>query len=381
MRASWRRDPPNSAMLSFRCTQCQSTVFFENETCGACGAPLGFVAQSRQMVAFVVPTDTANNMGMWAPWTPLNVPNLPALQPCANRVQYGVCNWMLDHEDPVALCRSCRLTRVIPSLDGGGNLGRWMKIEQAKRRLVFTLLALDLVPEPKTGPYDATGLDFHLLDTPIGEAAVKTGHDCGTITLNITEADDDTREAIRVRLGEPIRTLLGHLRHEVSHYLQYRWVTDEARVACCRAVFGDERDDYAAALKRHYEAGPPGDWPVRFVSAYASVHAWEDWAETCAHYLLVIDAVQTATAWGLRLQGGAADVVSAAGELSAQPPMAHLVIEQWLPLAQFLNAMNRSLGLRDAYPFLLPPAVVEKMALVQLLLTGGLLPDRYMDHS
>jgi hypothetical protein len=368
-------------MLSFRCTKCQSTVFFENERCGACGAALGFVAQTRQMVAFSVPADAPNNTDMQAPWTPLNVAGITALRPCANRVQHRVCNWMLDPGDPVALCRSCRLTRVIPSLDRHDNLARWLKIEQAKRRLVFTLLALNLVPEPKTGPDDMTGLDFHLLDTLAGEAAVKTGHDRGTITLNITEADDDTREAIRVHLGEPVRTLLGHLRHEVSHYLQYRWVTDAASLERSRAVFGDERDDYAAALKRHYDTGPPADWPIRFVSAYASVHPWEDWAETCAHYLLVLDAVQTATAWGLSLQGGAVDVVSSAGELLAQPPIAHLAIAQWLPLAQFLNAMNRSLGLRDAYPFLLPPAVVDKMALVQSLLTRGSLPDRSMDYS
>jgi len=327
------------------------------------------------MLAFSAPPDTSIDTAIdtdtRVPWTPLNAGSTPALRPCANRVKHGVCNWMLDPDDPEALCRSCRLTRIIPVLDGDGNLARWQKIEQAKRRLVLTLLALDLVPEPKTAPDDPTGLDFHLLDTLPTEAAVKTGHDRGTITLNIAEADDDAREAIRVRLGEPSRTLLGHLRHEVSHYLQYRWVSDEASAESCRADFGDEREDYAAALMRHYEAGPPTDWSLRFVSAYASVHPWEDWAETCAHYLLVIDAAQTATAWGLSLHGGPVNVVSSAGELSAQLPIAELVIEQWLPLAQFLNAMNRSLGMCDAYPFLLPPSVVKKMALVQALLTRG----------
>ncbi len=352
-------------MLNFSCTQCNSTVFFENVACGTCGAALGFSVASRRLLAFSVLPDSGGCMI----WTPVNADGALPLAPCANRVQHGVCNWMLDEGDASALCRSCRLTRVIPALDVNGNLARWQKIEQNKRRLLFTLLALDLMPEPKVGQNDLVGLEFQLLDDAPGEATVKTGHNQGTITLNITEADDDVRESIRVRLGEPSRTLLGHLRHEISHYLQYRWATDPADAERCRSVFGDERKDYAASLARHYEFGPETNWPTRFVTAYASAHPWEDWAETCAHYLLVIDAMQTATAWGLCLQGGPAELISSARELLAQPPINNLAIEQWLPLAQFLNAMNRSLGLRDAYPFLLPPAVVKKMAMVQSLLS------------
>ena len=219
---------------------------------------------------------------------------------------------------------------------------------------------------PKTGPDDKRGLAFHLLESLPGQAPVLTGHDDGLITLNIAEADDVFREQARVSMHEPMRTLLGHLRHEVSHYLQQRYITGTTGEERCRAVFGDERADYSAALKRHYESGPPADWSNHFVSEYASSHPWEDWAETCAHYLLVIDAVQTASSWGLRLEGHTQTQPS---ETDAQKlPMEDLVLEHWLPVAQFLNAMNRSLGLADGYPFLLPPAVLEKMSTVQQLL-------------
>ena len=194
-----------------------------------------------------------------------------------------------------------------------------------------------------------------------------TGHNQGVVTINLAEADDVQREAARVSMNEPVRNLLGHLRHETAHYLQHRYVDGTPAIDTCRAVFGDERDPYGAALARYYDVGPPPDWHTRYVSAYASAHPWEDWAETCAHYLLALDAVQTATAWGLALDGPAF-TAPAADDPSDPPHVEDLVLRQWLPVAQFLNAMNRSLGQRDAYPYLLPPAVLDKMATVQRLL-------------
>ena len=67
-------------------------------------------------------------------------------------------------------------------------------------------------------------------------------------------------------------------------------------------MFGDERQDYAAALKRNYEAGPPADWAEQHITSYASVHPWEDWAETWAHYLHMTDTLETARAYGLALR-------------------------------------------------------------------------------
>ncbi|WP_284616638.1 zinc-binding metallopeptidase family protein [Aquabacterium humicola] len=367
-------------MIRFACGRCGQTVFFDNTHCGACGALLGYLPAERRMGAFE-PADAA------APrWTRLGRKRLRGHRPCPNRAQ-GVCNWMLDPGDSATLCRSCRLTTVIPDLTVDGNLTRWAAIEAAKRRLLFTLMDLRLAPEPKADADDAQGLVVHLLAATPDGPPVMTGHRNGVVTIDIAEADDVHREATRVAFGEPVRTLLGHLRHEAAHYLQYRWIAGRPDAeARCREVFGDERIDYAEALARYHAEGPPADWSSRFVSAYASAHPWEDWAETCAHVLLVIDAVETATAWGLRLPSVGADglrraaadglqLAGAAAKARAPTPMRapidRLVLEHWLPVAQLVNAMNRSLGLADAYPFLMPDAVLRKMAAVQALLADA----------
>jgi len=370
-------------MIQFRCGRCGQAVYFENVRCGQCDALLGYLPGERCMGAFeadeAAGTDTAAAEG----GTPAPAQAGAAVRwrrvgdgcagagdfftPCANRVQHDVCNWMLDPGDAGPLCRSCRLTAVIPDLTVAGNKTRWAAIEAAKRRLMFTLIDHGLDPEPKTSPADTKGLALHLLAAVPGGPAVMTGHANGVVTINIAEADDVEREATRVAFGEPVRTLLGHLRHEFGHYLQQRWITGPAAEAC-RAVFGDEREDYAAALARYHAEGPPADWQQRFVSAYASAHPFEDWAETCAHVLLVSDAVQTAETWGLRLDG---PMARARPRSSRSQPMDRVVIEHWLPVAQFLNAMNRSLGLRDGYPYLMPDAVLQKMAAVQRLLADA----------
>ena len=378
-------------MIPFRCGRCGHAVFFENVRCVGCDALLGYLPGERCMGAFEeaepAPAADATTGQPPADGTPPAAVPAPGagrprwrrvgdacagagdqlFTPCANRVQHDICNWMLDPGDSRTLCRSCRLTTVIPDLTVAGNTARWAAIEAAKRRLMFTLIDHGLDPEPKASPTDTKGLALHLLGAVPGGPAVMTGHAGGTITINIAEADDVEREATRVAFGEPVRTLLGHLRHEFGHYLQQRWITGAA-AETCRATFGDEREDYAAALARYHAEGPPADWQQRFVSAYASAHPFEDWAETCAHVLLVSDAVQTAESWGLRLDG---PVARARPRSLRSLPMDRVVIEHWLPVAQFLNAMNRSLGVHDSYPYLMPDAVLQKMALVQRLLADA----------
>lgn len=358
-------------MTPFQCTRCGNTVFFENTHCGRCDALLGYVPGERRMVSFDPPEAASDDAAPAPGWLRLDGDDAGPqhLRPCDNRVVHQVCNWMLDEGDPGPLCVSCRLTQVIPSLEAAGNLGHWAAIERAKRRLVYTLVSIGLTPQPRGAPGVDRGLSFQLLESLPGGPPVMTGHEDGVITLNIAEADDVHREAARVAMGEPVRTLLGHLRHEVSHYLEWRYVEGTPAMARCREVFGDDTVDYASALQTHYTQGAPPDWPGRFVSAYASAHPYEDWAETCAHYLLVIDALETASAWGLQLDGPAP--TRAADGADAQQPLDRRVLAHWLPLAQFLNAMNRSLGHADSYPFLLPPAVLDKMSLVQALLADA----------
>ena len=346
-------------MTPFACTRCQQTVFFENHQCGGCGARLGFVPGLLRLLAWApdAEADAAAEGDTGAP-----------LRPCANGTQHGVCNWMLDAGDEHALCRSCRLNLTIPDLSQPGHLDRWARVEQAKRRWLYTLLRLGLAPQPKRGDDDALGLGLHILAPQPGAEPVLTGHAGGLITLNLDEADDVQREVARAAFGEPWRTLLGHLRHEGAHYLHHRWIAGdaEAEAQFC-AAFGDERADYGEALARYHQQGPAAGWESAHISAYASAHPHEDWAETCAHWLLVTDAVETAAAWGLSLQSAAAQAAPAGQPLRSLSPD-ELLLSQWLPLAQFLNAMNRSLGLRDSYPFLLPPPVVHKMGVAARLL-------------
>ena len=185
---------------------------------------------------------------------------------------------------------ACALTRTRPADDDAVGLARFAVAEAAKRRLVFELHELGLATDG--------GLRFDFLSSERGP--VTTGHADGVVTLDLAEVDPVARERTRTELDEPYRTVLGHLRHEIGHYYQPLLVTDDER---CRALFGDDRADYGEALERHYASGPPADWAERFVSAYATMHPWEDWAETFAHYLHIRDVLQTAVAYGVTVTG------------------------------------------------------------------------------
>lgn len=293
----------------------------------------------------------------------------PGQRACANRYPSLVCNWLLDPDNPSALCCSCVLTSTIPPLSNTLNLQRWSKAETAKRRLLFTLHRLGLVLRPKSANSVPHGIDFRWLEAQNG-LSVSTGHLDGVITLNIQEVDDGARELQREMLNEYMRTVLGHLRHEVGHYLFDRFVaTSSSTLAGFRSLFGEETQDYAAALQRHYKTTRV-DWPSDYVSAYASSHPLEDWAETVAHYLLVVDGLETAEAWGLGLTAVSLfNGSSPSSDHDSQPlPFTRRVMQQWLPTVRFLNAMSRSLGLRDSYAYLISEPVLKKMEFVDVTL-------------
>ena len=201
-----------------------------------------------------------------------------------------------------------------------------------------------------------------------------TGHADGVITLDLAEADPASREPRRVRLGEPYRTVLGHLRHEIGHYYQPILVqpgtTQETRM---RELFGDERADYEDATDRHYEAGPPEHWQEAFVSAYATMHPWEDWAETFAHYLHIRDTLQSAAAYGVSVTGPSiplADEAPLHAEPVDPPQDVNSALEAWIPLTFALNQISRSMGLPDTYPFVLAGPVLEKLRFIGGLIAG-----------
>jgi hypothetical protein len=262
------------------------------------------------------------------------------------------------------LCISCRLNTAIPNADAPDAKVAWARLETAKRRLLYSLLGLGL-PIDRRSPENATGLAFSFKSSSTDEP-VFTGHSEGLITINIAEADDPFREKTRQEMGEPYRTLLGHFRHEIGHYYWDRLIKERDWVEPFRALFGDETQDYAAAQRRHYETGPPADWPERFVSAYASMHPWEDWAETFAHYLHIVDTLETARTYGLALRPQAASGAPLPDMTARRLDFDDFddLIGAWFPLTNALNSLNRSMGLPDVYPFVLSPPAIAKLAFV-----------------
>lgn len=190
---------------------------------------------------------------------------------------------------------------------------------------------------------------------------VQTGHEDGVITLDLAESDDSHRERVRRQLGEPYRTVLGHLRHEIGHYYWPLLISRPGHTDAFRALFGDERADYAQALEEHYRQKPAPVWDDAYVSAYATTHPSEDWAETFAHYLHIRDTLQTAGAFGIQMTGRRAHTPDVS---SSDPSPFETILDEWLPLSYALNGVNRSMGKDDLYPFVLSPAVVEKLGFV-----------------
>lgn len=351
---------------SYRC-RCGQPLFFDNTLCLACQSPLGYLPDMDRIAAL----DPGPDAGTW------RAPERPELLKfCANRESPAACNWMLQAANPLAHCIACRLNRTIPSLDDPDNVRYWRAIEGAKRRLVSQLIAMGLPVRSRRHDDPAQGLMFDFLRSAPEGPLVLTGHAGGLITLNVEEADDARREAIRQALGEPYRTLLGHFRHEIGHYYWERLVGERAWLDPFRGLFGDERASYAEALRRHQRQGPPADWAESCISAYATVHPWEDWAETWAHYLHVIDSLGTAMGYGFNLERNAGRVRPFTREALYAPddPAAerflHL-LNAWVRMTVLLNELARSMGQPDFYPFVLSAPVVAKLQFVQMVVAGA----------
>jgi len=355
-------------MKIFHCDHCDNLVFFENTQCVVCAHRLAFIPE----LIDVGSLDSVDGTH-WA--LPLPQAQGRRYRLCRNYTEASVCNWAIDADDDHPLCSSCRLTTVIPDLSLPGNAEAWYRLEVAKRRVLYTLLQLGLSTELPAGA-DGSALRFAFLaDAPDGSAKVFTGHSNGIVTLNVAEADDVERERRRKAMGEPYRTLLGHFRHEVGHYFWSVLIESSgATLVAFRERFGDEREDYAAALQRHYQQGPVPDWQSRYVSAYAGAHPWEDWAETWAHYLHLVDSLETAAECGLSLRpsriGEPRLIRVNASDLFGSGSFDRMV-ESWHAVTYLLNSLNRGMGLADAYPFVLAAAAVEKLRFVHEVVGMG----------
>jgi hypothetical protein len=338
-------------MRLFECQACGHPLYFENTSCDSCGRSLGYLPDKTTITA--LEPKGGSNIALVDPGV--------AYVFCANSA-HGSCNWLLPATSGECFCLACRHNRTIPNLSDRRNLTLWRRIEIAKHRLIYSLLRLRLPLVTKAS--DPTGLAFDFLAP--GEQRVMTGHIGGTVTINLAEADDSEREKQRGAMGEPYRTLLGHFRHEIAHYYWDRMVRDHAAIGTFRDVFGDEHKDYGEAIKRHYSDGPPADWTTNFVTAYASSHPWEDFAETWAHYLHIIDTLEIARAFGVRTNPRVPNRLALEGSVDFDPYTAPVdrLLDAWLPLTFAFNSINRSMGLNDLYPFLLSPLIILKLTFV-----------------
>lgn len=366
---------------AYQC-QCGRPVFLGNSQCLACRTPLGYVTERLG----VVPLAPATHDGAEPDtFTVFGDTGGRAWRRCANFLTAAGCNWMVPApragDDPSfttdglapGFCLSCSATRTIPDLSVASNGNLWRKLEQAKRRLLSQLLALGL-PVVTRHADPVHGLAFDFLSNVPGGPHVLTGHEEGLITLNAEEAEDAVRERIRAEMREPYRTLVGHFRHEIGHYYWDLLVFPTPWVDDYRALFGDERADYATALRTHYENGPPADWANRFVTSYASSHPWEDWAETWAHYLHMADTADTAMSFGVDAQNVelASDLFEPADLWQPDHPGAMKFLDflnGWVRLTNVLNELSRSMGQPDYYPFVLPRAAVGKLQFIHQVIT------------
>jgi hypothetical protein len=328
-------------MNHFQCA-CGNALFFENTVCLQCGSGVGYDPAGKTMR--VVGDEHAR---------------------CRNGVDFNVCNWLVPAGEPT-FCPACALNRMVCDASVPENVEAWRKMEAAKRRVLYTLSRLGLSPVSRAESPEGLAFEF-LASTP--ENRVMTGHQDGVITLSILEADDSYRERERHTLHEPYRTLVGHFRHELGHYYWDRFFHEggegSALLEEFRALFGDEREDYAAALAQYYADGPAAAWPTTHITAYATAHPWEDWAETWAQYIHIIDGAETASAFGWSSENVPLPFTpfSHAEVLEDMKVGADFLatLNGWAKLAPALNELAASLGHATLFPFVFSPPAVRKI--------------------
>jgi hypothetical protein len=343
-------------MKSYTCSNCKALLYFENNVCLNCQHPVGFSAEKLSLITLEM--NKQNQM--------VDVSKRRSVYKyCSNSV-HGTCNWVIPAVQEYPFCVACELNRTIPELSTPENLDRWKRIEIAKHRLVYSILRLRLPLEAKK-LNDNHGIAFDFLADVSPQERVLTGHDHGTITLNIEEADEAARVRNKLDLGEKYRTLLGHFRHEIGHYYWEVLIENQPVLQQFREMFGDEQKDYAQALQTYYQTGAPVDWMNNFISPYATAHPWEDWAETWAHYFHLMDTVETAYASGIGINSGEVKLLDLQSKINKDPYTMQdfdTIMKMWIPLTFAINSLNRSMGHDDFYPFVISQPVINKLAFI-----------------
>lgn len=329
-------------MKTFTCSSCGARLFFENFKCLQCGSTLAYLPHRNELAT--IETDSE---GVF------RSSEETAYRLCKNSLVHNVCNEAVPIASPSNYCLSCQLTEVVPALFSERNRKLWYQLEMNKRRLIFGLRTLGLMPQSKKED-PVGGLSFRFLDDLDG--SVMTGHQNGVITITLEEADDAIRESRRQQLGEPARSLIGHFRHEVGHYYWDRLIQLQNRIPQFRNLFGDESLDYAQALKDYYLKADDNSWRKTYISRYATAHPWEDWAETFSHYLYIYDVTETAIAVGLLVGTGPVT------EMTFDDLLGH-----WFPVVLQLNELGKSSGKGPLYPYVLNESVREKLRFIDAL--------------
>ncbi|MSR10358.1 MAG: hypothetical protein EXR84_00960 [Gammaproteobacteria bacterium] len=329
-------------MKNFMCA-CGNTLFFENTVCLQCGELVGFDPATMQMLPAAHSPASSLASG------------LPLL--CKNAINFAVCNWLVEGALST-YCISCKLNVTIPNVMQSTRRLWWQSLENAKRRLLYSLLRLRL---PIVGrDADPQGLAFQFSEDQrtnpaVSEELVTTGHLNGLITINIAEADLVNRAISQQFNGELYRTVLGHFRHESGHYYYNKLINNDDLLQQFRHLFGDETQSYSDALSKYYGNKHQIAHDPDMISHYAQSHPLEDWAEVWAHYLHMIDTLETAKDYGLH-QG------------SIRFGIFDETLTKWSELTVLLNALNRSMGLEDAYPFVLSELTLRKLRFVHHLI-------------
>jgi len=349
-------------MRIYQCGNCRHPVYFNNVVCEKCRGWLGYLPGADRMISLAPGGESWDGLA----------PGDPGLRYCANH-RYDVCNWLVTADAPEGLCQACDLNNTIPNLDDPAHLDEWRRLENAKHRLVYALRRLKL-PFTNRMAGKRTPLEFDFLSPDNSDEPVMTGHADGLVTINTTEADPVHREATRVQMHERYRTLIGHFRHEVGHYYWDVLIAENpTNLVAFRELFGDDQEDYQEALQRHYKNGPPADWRSNFISEYATTHAWEDWAETWAHYLHLLDLLETAHAFGMRVDPvlGPDLMMNAHADFDPyEEPSMKRMLAVCIPLIFAVNTLNRGMGRQDIYPFVVNEPVRRKLAFVHEVVRG-----------
>lgn len=346
-------------MKIFQCGHCDYPLYFENIICENCNHLSGYRDSDRKMLTFALGASLLSDR------------EKIEYKFCKNK-EYEVCNWLVEKGDSNDYCNACQLNRTIPNLSNKKNFEKWKNLEIAKHRLIYQLQKIGLALPSKMS--NDEGLCFDFISRQ-NNPKIMTGHYNGVITILLREADSVLREKMRKQFSESYRTLIGHLRHEVGHYFWDRLVAINKDVlAEFRVIFGNEQQNYSDALQKYYIEGAPQNWQESFISKYATSHAWEDWAETWAHYLHIMDMVETAHFFGLNVEP--MDMLkNMKTKISFDPYTVKdfdEIISKSVPLSFAVNSINRAMGISDVYPFVITPGVVNKMKFIH----GLLLPKR-----